>query len=65
MYQLSTKFYTDKPLTIIVGKNGCGKTTIIECMRFAITGTLPPGTSSGKYFIHDPAMEDATEVTKQ
>lgn len=28
----------DKTLTVIVGANGCGKTTIIECLRYATTG---------------------------
>ena len=27
-----------KPLTIIVGQNGCGKTTIIECLKYSTTG---------------------------
>lgn len=29
-----------KPLTVIVGANGCGKTTIIECLKYATTGEL-------------------------
>lgn len=36
-----------QPLTVIVGSNGCGKTTIIECLKYATTGELPPGTGSG------------------
>jgi len=27
-----------KPLTVIIGENGCGKTTIIECLKYATTG---------------------------
>ena len=42
------------PLTIIVGANGCGKTTIIECLKYAVTGSLPPGNKSGQSFVHDP-----------
>lgn len=49
------------PLTIIVGSNGCGKTTIIESLKYAITGSLPPGNKSGQSFIHDPkAVGQAT-----
>jgi DNA repair protein RAD50 len=36
------------PLTIIVGANGCGKTTIIEALKYAVTGSLPPGNKSGQ-----------------
>lgn len=84
------EFY--KPLTLIVGHNGAGKTvqlclpdnlealyveklhhwhqedtsqrltqqdcvlmqTIIECLKQATTGELPPNTRSGQSFIHDP-----------
>ncbi|RYH29590.1 hypothetical protein EON65_07945 [archaeon] len=38
------EFYS--PLTMIVGANGCGKTTIIESLKFACTGSLPPNTKS-------------------
>ena len=38
-----------KPLTVITGANGCGKTTIIECLKYAATGELPPGTTSGGF----------------
>lgn len=30
------------PLTVIVGKNGAGKTTIVESLRFVTTGDCPP-----------------------
>ena len=46
------EFYA--PLTMIVGANGCGKTTIIECLKYACTGTLPPGARNGQSFVHDP-----------
>eukprot|EP00934_Nitzschia_sp_Nitz4_P008970 Nitzschia sp. Nitz4//scaffold260_size33533//17430//22260//NITZ4_007879-RA/size33533-augustus-gene-0.12-mRNA-1//1//CDS//3329544683//8960//frame0 len=42
------------PCTIIVGANGCGKTTIIESLNFAVSGALPPGNKSGQAFVHDP-----------
>ena len=50
------------PLTMIVGANGCGKTTIIESLKFVTTGSLPPNSNKGQSFINDPAMTDATEV---
>lgn len=45
-----------RPLTIIVGPNGCGKTTIIECLKFATCGSLPPGAKTGAAFVHDPKL---------
>ncbi|KAG2185668.1 hypothetical protein INT44_002461 [Umbelopsis vinacea] len=44
------QFYS--PLTLIVGANGSGKTTIIECLKYACTGDLPPNSKGGA-FIHD------------
>ncbi|WFD08302.1 DNA repair protein rad50 [Malassezia vespertilionis] len=42
-----------KPLTVIVGHNGSGKTTIVECLKYAATGDLPPNTKGGA-FVYDP-----------
>ncbi|KAK9365837.1 AAA domain-containing protein [Lipomyces kononenkoae] len=55
-------FYT--PLTLIVGHNGSGKTTIIECLRYATTGDLPPQNKGGA-FIHDPRIAGEKEVMAQ
>ncbi|KIZ02464.1 DNA repair protein RAD50 [Monoraphidium neglectum] len=57
------EFY--RPLTLIVGSNGAGKTTIIECLKQACTGELPPNTKSGQSFIHDPKVAGETEVKAQ
>lgn len=48
------KFYS--PLTLFLGQNGCGKTTIIEALKFACTGELPPGAKQGAGFVYDPKL---------
>jgi len=57
------KFY--KPLTIIIGRNGSGKTTIIESLKYACTGEVPPGTDRGKSFINDPKAAGQSVVKAQ
>jgi len=52
------------PLTLIVGLNGSGKTTIIECLKYATTGEMPPNTKGGA-FIHDPKLCGEKEVMAQ
>jgi DNA repair protein RAD50 len=54
------KFY--KPLTIILGQNGSGKSTIIEAVKMATTGDLPPMVSQGAAFINDPRIRSMTET---
>ncbi|CAH1974539.1 unnamed protein product [Acanthoscelides obtectus] len=49
------------PVTLFLGRNGCGKTTIIECIRYALTGEIPAGTNNGHGFLND---RDMTHVTK-
>ncbi|KAM6494341.1 AAA domain containing protein [Amanita muscaria] len=56
------EFFT--PVTVIVGHNGSGKTTIIECLKYATTGEQPPNTRGGA-FVHDPKMANEKEVKAQ
>ncbi|KAI1106188.1 hypothetical protein F4804DRAFT_301841 [Jackrogersella minutella] len=56
------QFHT--PLTLIVGCNGSGKTTIIECLKYVTTGELPPNSKGGA-FIHDPKLCGEREVLAQ
>jgi DNA repair protein RAD50 len=53
------------PLTLIVGWNGSGKTTIIESLRYATTGDLPPNSKTGGAFIHDPKLRNEKELMAQ
>ncbi|TRY53470.1 Uncharacterized protein CTYZ_00003830 [Cryptosporidium tyzzeri] len=55
----------ESPITLIVGQNGSGKTTIIECLKASISGELPPSSKSGQYFIHDPKLNGSAEVRAQ
>lgn len=50
------------PVTLILGPNGSGKTTIIECLKYSTTGDLPPGSKTGCSFVHDPRVAQETEV---
>ncbi|XP_045089469.2 DNA repair protein RAD50-like [Aegilops tauschii subsp. strangulata] len=54
-----------RPLTLIVGSNGAGKTTIIECLKLSCTGELPPNSRSGHTFVHDPKVAGETETKGQ
>lgn len=52
------------PLTLIVGPNGTGKTTIVEALKYATTGALPPNSKSGA-FVHDPRLAQEAETRAQ
>ncbi|KAI5179666.1 DNA repair protein RAD50 [Nematocida sp. AWRm80] len=52
------------PLTLVVGQNGTGKTTIIEALKYATTGALPPNSKNGA-FIHDPRLSQERETKAQ
>lgn len=54
-----------KPLTLIVGHNGAGKTTIVECLKMVSCGELPPFAAKGKSFVHDPQVAEQAEVKAQ
>ncbi|EEA07844.1 uncharacterized protein CMU_029180 [Cryptosporidium muris RN66] len=55
----------DHPITLIVGPNGSGKTTIIECLKVSVTGDLPPNVKSGQNFVHDPKLRDSPDTKGQ
>jgi DNA repair protein RAD50 len=38
---------------------------VIECLKMATTGELPPSARAGQAFIHDPKVADVTEVKAQ
>ncbi|GAB6026870.1 DNA repair protein rad50 [Chamberlinius hualienensis] len=50
------------PLTLILGPNGTGKTTIIESLRYLTTGEYPPNSDRGQAFIHDPKLAGEREI---
>lgn len=50
------------PVTLFLGQNGCGKTTIIESIRYALTSELPSGSSNGQGFLNDPKMSHKSQV---
>lgn len=51
-YEHKTQCLDFMPLTLIVGANGSGKTTIIEALKFIISGDEPPLSESRRNFIH-------------
>jgi DNA repair protein RAD50 len=48
---------------LILGHNGAGKTTIIECLRLMTTGVFPPNSDNGKSFVLDPKIKESVSVT--
>lgn len=51
-----------KPVTQILGENGAGKTSILEALKMAQTGTQPSSSTNGKSFIYDPHLIEDTVV---
>nr|PVC53932.1 DNA repair protein Rad50 [Theileria orientalis] len=61
----------EKPLTLIVGKNGSGKTfqrdstyiqTLVECLKAVTCGILPPSQGKGRNFIFNSKLKKCSEV---
>lgn len=46
------------PLTIILGKNGSGKTTILEVLGFIIGGSFPPFSIKARSFLRNPKLDN-------
>ena len=40
----------------------CALQTIIECLKMATTGDLPPNCRSGQAFVNDPNIHGTAEV---
>lgn len=53
------------PLTLIVGSNGTGKTTLIEALKFMISGEEPPHSDCRRNFIHTPRSEKEQMFQKE
>ncbi|KAM0673337.1 DNA repair protein rad50 [Gurleya vavrai] len=60
----SNTIYFSSPLTLIVGQNGTGKTTIIEALKFITTNDLPQNTRGGA-FIYHPKLLHQVDVKAQ
>jgi DNA repair protein RAD50 len=55
-----------KPLTVILGNNGAGKTTIIESLLNATAGKFPPGCGTERSsFVYDPKVIGDSTVKAQ
>ncbi|KAJ8912852.1 hypothetical protein NQ315_007984 [Exocentrus adspersus] len=54
--------YFNTPVTLFLGQNGCGKTTIIESIRFALTSEVPAGSNNGQGFLNDPKISSKSST---
>ncbi|XP_062507502.1 DNA repair protein RAD50-like [Corticium candelabrum] len=62
-HELPVYIHFYKPVTVIVGTNGAGKTSIIECLRYAASNDMPPNSKSS--FVHDPKVAGDAVVNAQ
>merc|ERR1712141_841933 len=53
----------ERPFALITGENGAGKTTVIEALKYAASGSEPPGVKVGGW-IHHPKAEESSAVAK-
>nr|XP_022912399.1 DNA repair protein RAD50-like [Onthophagus taurus]XP_022912403.1 DNA repair protein RAD50-like [Onthophagus taurus]XP_022912411.1 DNA repair protein RAD50-like [Onthophagus taurus] len=50
------------PVTLILGENGCGKTTIIEALKYACTAEAPGGGKDKASFLFNPQLRSASST---
>ncbi|KAF9763729.1 DNA repair protein RAD50 [Nosema granulosis] len=60
----SNKIEFKGAMTLIIGANGTGKTTIIECLKYITTGNLPPNSKGGA-FVYDPRLAKEVDIKAQ
>lgn len=53
------------PVTLFLGVNGSGKTTIIESLKYACSGELPPNSENGRCFVFDPKINNFASTKGQ
>ncbi|KAL7302008.1 hypothetical protein TKK_0005245 [Trichogramma kaykai] len=59
------RIHFSTPLTLILGPNGTGKTTIIEALKYVTSGEYPPDSERGKAFVHEPKLTSTHSVRGQ
>uniref|UniRef100_A0A915KT73 DNA repair protein RAD50 n=1 Tax=Romanomermis culicivorax TaxID=13658 RepID=A0A915KT73_ROMCU len=51
--KIAERISFESPVTVLLGHNGAGKTTVIEALKYITSGDMPAG-SKGAAFVHDP-----------
>ena len=59
-FELIEEFFS--PVTLLLGRNGSGKSTVLEVLRFLLCGSYPPSTANGRAFLRDPALDSQSET---